>query len=358
MDGCCSSASRRSRAVTAAASSSAPSSTSASTRSGATGKTPGSSTRSRTRVLPDGAEASAARCRLVRQQRRDPDRTKCLQPIPARRLSPPRARSPERAHVARGLRKPAAGGEQRAAALVHRPEQQLVVGRLGPLVEQLLRRPPIARRAARARTGADANSAYETGSPRSSGDAQHLGEQARAPDRSRRARRGAGRRPDPGIRRDTERRPTRRGSARSRSSIGRPAGCAPSSGCSSAAARSRGRRARAPSASAAHASASADPRDPDRRRIARELGEHGRTQQRVGPALDERLLQIAEAVVVADVGPAFADRSTARAPRRARRGASRARGRERREPLQVARDLEIVARAEAPGRCARPRRRR
>ena len=42
------------------------------------------------------------------------------------------------------LREAAAGGEQRAAALVRREDQQLAVGGLGPLVEQARRGLPVA----------------------------------------------------------------------------------------------------------------------------------------------------------------------------------------------------------------------
>jgi hypothetical protein len=78
-------------------------------------------------VLPRGAERRGRPLGLASEQRRDPERPVRLQPVPARAdgLGPlDRVRGP-----ALGLlRVPETGIEQRAAALVHRPDQQLPLG--------------------------------------------------------------------------------------------------------------------------------------------------------------------------------------------------------------------------------------
>ena len=95
------------------------------------------------RVLPDVAQAFDRSRWLMGEQGGDPARPERFELVPAdarRHCARDRLRSP----FLRLARKSPAGGEQRAAPLVHRPDQELAFIRLAPLVEPACRRLPLA----------------------------------------------------------------------------------------------------------------------------------------------------------------------------------------------------------------------
>ena len=94
------------------------------------------------RVLPDRAEALGRRAPARAQQRGDPARPQGLEPVPARAGRLRARRAPRAAQCSASSGGPRRR-EQRAAALVHRPDQHSL-GRLGPLVEQRARGLPVA----------------------------------------------------------------------------------------------------------------------------------------------------------------------------------------------------------------------
>ena len=138
------SASARSRAVTARASSRAPSSTSASTRSRRDRERAGLVDALALRVRPTPrAGCSAARAGSCASSAAMPERPRGLERLPA--VAARLGLRQRRLRPALGLLRHAApGGEQRAAALVGRRDQELPVVGVGPLVEQPRGRVPLA----------------------------------------------------------------------------------------------------------------------------------------------------------------------------------------------------------------------
>ena len=129
------SASARSRAATARASSRAPSSDERLDQIRSDRKCPGLVDALALRVVPHGSKPLRGERRVVREQRGQPERPRCLERLPAEaaRLG----LRERRGRPALGLlRQTAPGGEQRAAALVGGHDQQLPVVGGRPLVEQ------------------------------------------------------------------------------------------------------------------------------------------------------------------------------------------------------------------------------
>ena len=116
---------------TARASSSSPSSTSASTRSGATGKTPGSSTPTRCVCAQTSPQALDGSRWIVREQCGRPAGPQRFEPVPAD-IGLVRAGDRLRRPSLRLVGKTAARRQERAAPLVHRPDQQTALGRTRP----------------------------------------------------------------------------------------------------------------------------------------------------------------------------------------------------------------------------------
>ena len=269
------------RRSTARASSSSPSSTSASTSSGATGKTPGSSTPSRSRVLPDRAQALGRARRLVREQRGDPAARSASSRsqrdagrLRARRAPPPPTRS-----ASSGRPRPAASSARQRSYIGQISSSPL--GGLGPLVEQARGRVPLAD-AQLELAQVQPLQRVRDGSPRSSASASR-----RAQDRARRADLAP---PDEPLARDPLRRvgdveaasATRRGSARRRRRSARRAGRAPSASAYSARRSTLGAR-RAGVAGAAPRAPTPRPRAIRSTRMAATFSaisrEHGRPQR-------------------------------------------------------------------------------
>ena len=94
-------------------------------------------------VRPDGAEGVGRRGGLAREQQRLAARAQRLEPVPADADLGGGGDRPGRPRLGLGGAPPSRG-EERAAALVHRLDEQLGLGRLRPLGEQRLGRVPVA----------------------------------------------------------------------------------------------------------------------------------------------------------------------------------------------------------------------